>query len=643
MADSPATHHDLLPCPRRLRALGGVFWVPRRAWIIAADASREADDAARLIRSTARLARLDWRITSRQRGRAERTTVIIRRRKRAFSPQSYRLRIDPSGIELTAGDAAGFRYGAVTLGQLLATGRRRIRAMQIDDRPDFPVRGVMLDISRDKVPKTAELRRLIDLLADWKINHLQLYMEHTFAYRGHERVWRGASPMTGPQIERLDADCRARGIELVPNQNSFGHMERWLKHPRYAPLAETRQPWTTPWGVQRDEPTTLCPLDARSIRLVEGLYDQLLPHFSSRLVNVGCDETWELGQGRSRSVCARRGRGRVYLDYLLKLHRAVRRRGRRMMFWADMILQRPRLLAALPRDIVALVWGYEADHPFDVECRRVARAGLRFYVCPGTSSWCSFAGRTSNCLVNIRNAARAGRRHGAEGLLVTDWGDFGHRQYAPASMPGLLYGAAVGWCAASNERMNVARAVGRHAFGDPTGTAGRQWCEIGDVHEAAGLRMKNRALPFVIMHKSFDDIGSIKGLTAQRIRRMQQRVARLRRRISTQTARMVDRGSRDHRRRAALIRRELEATLRILEHACRRGLAAMEEKDDADVFRELARDVRGMIAAHRRLWRTRNRPGGLAASVEYYLRNLREYEAAIARCTPRPRSRRRHR
>ena len=54
----------------------------------------------------------------------------------------------------------------------------------------------MLDISRDKVPTMPTLFALVDRLAEWKINQLQLYIEHTFAYRGHEEVWRNADPMT---------------------------------------------------------------------------------------------------------------------------------------------------------------------------------------------------------------------------------------------------------------------------------------------------------------------------------------------------------------------------------------------------------------------------------------------------------------
>ena len=85
--------------------------------------------------------------------------------------QAYRLRVTPSDIVLEAMDEAGFFYAAVTLAKLIEFGQGRLACCVIDDAPDFPVRGVMLDVSRDKVPTMATLYRLVDRLAELKINH----------------------------------------------------------------------------------------------------------------------------------------------------------------------------------------------------------------------------------------------------------------------------------------------------------------------------------------------------------------------------------------------------------------------------------------------------------------------------------------
>ena len=76
------------------------------------------------------------------------------------------------------------------------------------------------------------------------------------------------------------------------------------------------------------------------------------------------------------------------------------------------------MLGELPRDAVALEWGYEDTHDFERPAASMARLGIPFMVCPGTSSWNSITGRTANAIANIKSAAAAGVKHGALGLLV---------------------------------------------------------------------------------------------------------------------------------------------------------------------------------------------------------------------------------
>lgn len=294
----------------------------------------------------------------------------------------------------------------------------------------FEVRGYMLDISRDRVPTLSTLRLVVDILARYRYNQLQLYTEHAFAYAGHETVWREADPVTPEEVGKLQAYCEMQGIELVANQNCFGHLERWLTLPRYNELAKfPRGGAITPWGAVKREPTTLDPANPGSLELVRDLLGQLLPLFRSRLVNIGCDETFEIEDPAE------------YLAFLKAVAGEARRLGRRPMFWSDIALRHPEMVRELPHDLIALVWGYEADHPFARECGEVARAGLDFYVCPGTSSWRSLAGRVENMRENLAAAEKAGRTCGAKGYLLTDWGDHGHWQPLAASLPAIVLAA----------------------------------------------------------------------------------------------------------------------------------------------------------------------------------------------------------
>ncbi|MCK6457504.1 MAG: family 20 glycosylhydrolase [Phycisphaerae bacterium] len=617
----------LYPRPRRVIPRPG-GWLPTDDTIaIPRPAPPELLRAARWVARTLRpIARKPPRIRAVDEARANAPAVLIRIDADRFeNEQAYRLTVFPRQIRIDAASAVGAWYAAITLAQWCERTPPRCPCVQIDDAPRLRHRGLMLDISRDKVPTMRTLRQIVDLMASLKLNELQLYTEHTFAYRRHRRVWRDASPMTAAQVRSLDRYCRERFIELVPNQNSLGHMERWLRHPRYAPLAEATGPYRTPWGEVRTKPTTLAPTDPRSLNLLRSLYAELLPNFSSRRFNVGCDEPFELGQGRSRARCDALGLGRVYVDFLRAVHGLLRPHGVRMMFWSDIVAAHPDQIPRLPRDAILLEWGYEADHPFDQRCRRYRRRRLAFYVCPGTSSWCSFAGRTSNALANIRAAAAAAVRHGADGLLLTDWGDFGHRQYWPASIVPLTFAAGMAWDAKANGAVDPADAASRYGFGDVTGRAARLWMDLGDVHEAGGVRLSNRTVLFWCMQAAFDDASALRGLTPAGLRRMDAWLRSLARRMGRDAVRSGC---------GPLTRRELAATHAVLVHAVRRASAMLAAQRGTNVRREvraLARDIDRIIARHRELWLARNRPGGLRESLANYERLRDEYRRRLRR------------
>lgn len=520
--------------------------------------------------------------------------TILLRLDPALPPQAYRLHITPRQIAIDGADGAGLFYGAMTLRQLVRQFRDALPACLIEDHPDFPIRGVMLDISRDKVPTMETLFRLVEELAEWKINRLELYTEHTFAYRRHRAVWEHASPMTADEVRALDAFCAERFIELVPNQNCFGHLHRWLENEPYRDLAECPDGFMTPWGDWRNGPFSLNPLDPRSLALVEELLAELLPNFRSRNVNVGCDETFDLGQGASRAACEERGKGRVYLDFLLKIHAAVTRHGRTMNFWGDIILNHPDLIAELPRDVVPLVWGYEADHPYAAQCAQFADAGLPFLVCPGTSTWNSILGRTDNALANIANALENGRAAGARGMLLTSWGDNGHWQPYAADLLPLAAGAARAWCLESNRDADLPAQLDLHVYRDDARAWGALARDLGLVYRDLEHPIHNASALFrLISQRDIADLQSAIG--EDRLRAARARLRELRANIAH------TRSARDD---AELVRSEWDAACALAECGLARGLGERA-------------DWPGAIAAYRAQWLARNRPGGLADSVAW--------------------------
>jgi len=541
--------------------------------------------------------------------------------------QGFELRCDADGVRIRAADEAGLRYGRACLGQLEAQFPGALPALLIRDWPDFERRGFMLDISRDRVPTLASLRALVDMLAGLRMNELQLYTEHTFAYAGHETVWRDASPMTPDEVRELDTYCARAGVELVPNQNSFGHMERWLRHDAYRGLAESP-------GSERA--ACLYPDDA-SFALVRGLWEELLPNFSSRRCNIDCDETFELGEGRSRERVEREGRGPVYLEFVLRLVDHLQSRGMTVQLWGDIVREHPELISRLPetltKRLTLLAWGYDAPldpaalpapvrerldrlgvgddrlRGFAPHVEPFAAAGLDFYVCPGTSSWNSLCGRWPNAAANLLDAAESGRAAGASGYLITDWGDRGHLQPPPVSWPGLVYGAALAWSVDANRELDVTGALADHVL--PAQGAGRAEAEtlirLGSLYPATGLDALNSTALFQSLMRPLDapllTWGEVAagGLAAV---------------VAELTATIEGGGG-------GRVARELRQAARLARHGAWR-LARRNElpAPGADALRA---DLHDAIAEQARVWSKRSRPGGLPDSLARLERALEDY------------------
>lgn len=533
-------------------------------------------------------------------------------------------------VDVLATSPTGLRYGIATLSQLIEQHDGCLPSCTVEDSPTFATRGVMLDISRDKVPTMAQFRETIDLLASLKFNHLQLYTEHTFAYAGHEEVWSDppASPITPREARELDAYGAARGIELSANQNCFGHLASWLRRPRYQHLAEIEG--NNPWYFhqwERRGPFSLCPTEPGSEALVADMLGQLLPCFQSKLVNIGCDETFDVGWGRSRldverrakeresgrheepAVARERARAELYFEFVKRIAAICARHGKRPMMWADIALTQPEMLDLMPRDMIGLAWWYEPTDKFERWVSALRETGRESWVCPGTSSWRTFTGRTTERRTNIADAAEQGARAGATGFMVCDWGDMGHRQQWPISLAGLAQAAEAAWNP-DNARDFDPRATSLHVFGDQSMTLGPWLDELGDcdleIRRHAGTR--NASSLFNDLHPPVPgqltagahEVGAPVELWRAAARRLDTLAL-----SRPQTA--------DMRANA-----ELAHAIECARFAADHAIAARDPAIRSTQRGDLIARVEALRAEHERLWLVRNRPGGLPSASRHY-------------------------
>jgi hypothetical protein len=382
-------------------------------------------------------------------------------------------------------------------------------------------------------------------------------------------------------------------------------MHRWLDHDEYKHLAEAPDGAETPWNSFYPGPYSLSPAEPGSLELVRELFDELLPYFSSRQFNIGADETFDLGQGKSKALVEEKGVGRVYLEFLLQLYDEVKARDHIMQFWGDIIVHYPELVPELPRDAIALEWGYEADHPFDKNGALFAQSGIPFYLCPGTSSWNTIGGRTANTVGNLQNAVSNGLMHSAVGILITDWGDNGHWQPLPVSYLGFGYGAALSWAYEANLAMDVAEVIGRFAFQDVV--LGRIFYDLGCVHEPFDKHIHNTTLLFQILQNPPEKIAEWVEdgiVTAENVTAVLAEINRIKATLSD---------TKSPRPNADLIQRELTWITDMLRHACHRAQWVLA--GSALPNTNLRAEADRLMDEYHAIWHARSRPGGYRDSV----------------------------
>jgi hypothetical protein len=588
----------LIPAPKKLKINQGEFNFPSKLFI--SIPTKSLLTSAKMLKKELENIGIEAFISLYN---GEKTVIESKiNRSKIKKNSGYILTISNKKIEITANNVAGVHYAFMTLIQIVKNFGLKIPQLEIFDFPSIKNRGYLLDISRDKVPKLETLFYIVDLLAQLKFNQLQLYIEHTFSYQEHEKVWKDYSPLSGEDIILLDNYCKERFIELVPNQASFGHMEKWLTHNEYSYLAETFE-FDTPWGEHYNTPFSLSPVIEDSIKFLDNLYKELLPHFSSKYFNINGDETFDLCQGKSKKLCEKMGKGKVYLDFILKIYNLLKKYNKKMMMWADIIKNYPELVNEIPNDITFLIWGYEKNHPFEDECKLFK--SKKFYVCPGTSSWNSLIGRLENFILNVKNAAENAVKFKASGLLLTDWGDNGHWQHLPISLPAIFYSAGVFWGFEENKDVNLENAISLYFEKE----VAEILIALGNAYKLTGIEFSNSAL-FALVYIYPDKINKdfLEKINVENLLLTKQFLEE-----QLQKANNID---------DSLIKEEIKNNIELsilateLLISTKKANVNSISKLPSVTKEEFSIRLEKLIENYKKIWLSRNRPGGLKFSIE---------------------------
>lgn len=381
----------------------------------------------------------------------------------ALPREGYRLSVTQQCIVAAGADAAGCFYAIQTLTQLLADSDGWLPVLEITDYPDMAYRGYYHDTTRGRVPTVNGVKKLVDTLARYKLNSLQLYVEHSFDFREFRDTGRtDADYLTAQEILEIDRYCYDHFVDFIPSLSTFGHLYELLSLERYQHLCELEnfQPSHHFW-YERMLHHTIDPSNPESWEVIRSLIDQYLPLFRSKYFNICCDETFDLCKGRN----AGKEVGKVYVDFVEKIASYVKAQGKTVMMWGDIALEHPEYICTLPADTVVLNWSYEPQ-PDEQKVATIAKHDLPQIICPGTTSWARLLELVSTGRPNIYLQAQYAYTYGALGLLNTNWGDFGHPASFQCALYGTVMGAAISWNRSTRFDAAFELAVSRRVWGE---------------------------------------------------------------------------------------------------------------------------------------------------------------------------------
>lgn len=217
--------------------------------------------------------------------------LTISKAEGVMDEQAYRLEILDQGCRIEAITLQGVFYALQTLRQLFRAYPNAMPCCCIHDAPSLQWRGFMLDVARSFCP-VEEVRRIIDILAFFKMNILHLHVSDDQGWRIKSDRYPGLGEVNSgmysrQEIEDLVAYAQKRYIMIVPEIDMPGHITAALW--AYPQFSCTGGPFTIPKG-EGIFPDILCVGKDEALSFIKHLIDEIASLFPAPYFHLGGDE-----------------------------------------------------------------------------------------------------------------------------------------------------------------------------------------------------------------------------------------------------------------------------------------------------------------------------------------------------------------
>jgi hexosaminidase len=275
--------------------------------------------------------------------------------------ESYSLEISPAGGKLDAVTPLGIMRGLQTFLQLVQTTSDGFAAsaILIQDKPRFPWRGLMIDVSRHFIPLDV-LKRNLDGMAAVKLNVFHWHLSDNQGFRVESKKFPQLHEMgsdglyyTQEEVRDLIAYARDRGIRVVPEFDMPGHSTAWFVG--YPELASAPGPYQIErkWGIF--DPA-MDPTEERTYKFLDGFIGEMAKLFPDQYFHIGGDEVngkqWDANANIRTFMRAHglKSNSDLQAYFNTRVQKIVSKHGKTMVGWDEIL--RPDL----PKDIVVQSW-----------------------------------------------------------------------------------------------------------------------------------------------------------------------------------------------------------------------------------------------------------------------------------------------
>jgi hexosaminidase len=280
----------------------------------------------------------------------------------------------------------------------------------------FAVTGFHLDL-RIQVMTVTALKNLASNLRRQGFNTLIVEWERTFPFERHPLIT-GQYAYTKEEVASFIRHSDSLGLDVIPLQQSFGHVEYILRHQRYKSLREDQHDFSQ-----------VCPLQASGDSILfKELFEELVAVHSSPYIHIGGDETYLLGHDDKCSAkAASEGKSKLYTDYVKMVCSIVKKLGKRPILWADIALKYPEMIRTLPKETILVDWNYGWDLNRFGDHKPLLESGLEVWGAPSIRSWPDNYYLTSwdKHFGNISDFVPLSQKLGYKGIVLTSWSTSG--------------------------------------------------------------------------------------------------------------------------------------------------------------------------------------------------------------------------